>query len=121
MEKFTKRILLTSGVLALGLAVAAPNKLADKIAIDPMFTYGETLDDSQYTETKELLGVEDGATEIEVAVDELNDLLQDSYPYNQVYSSAYITPADNDGGVTVEIETPDTITDITEAQYENAA
>ena len=121
MEKFTKRILLTSGVLALGLAVAAPNKLADKVAIDPMFTYGETLDDSQYTETKELLGVEDGVTEIEVAVNELNDLLQDSYPYNQVYSSAYITPADNDGGVTVEIETPDTITDITEAQYENAA
>src|SRR5699024_3095147 len=110
MEKFTKRILLTSGVLALGLAVAAPNKLADKVAIDPMFTYGETLDDSQYTETKELLGV-----------NELNDLLQDTYPYNQVYSSAYITPADNDGGVTVEIETPDTITDITEAQYENAA
>ncbi len=121
MEKFTKRLLVTSGVLALGLAVLTPSKFADKVEIDPMFTYGETLDDSQYTETKELLGVEDGATEIEVAVNELNDLLQDIYPYSQVYSSAYITPADNDGGVTVEIETPDTITDITEAQYENAA
>src|SRR5699024_9662701 len=116
MEKFTKRILLTSGVLALGLAVAAPNKLADKVAIDPMFTYAETLDDSQYTETKQLLGVEDGATQIEVPSDELHHLLQDNYPYTQVYSSAYITPAYNDGGVAVEIETPDTITDITAAQ-----
>lgn len=121
MERFTKKLAITSGVMALVLAVMAPGKLADKVAIDPMFTYGETLDNSQFEETKELLGVEEGASEIEVQVNELNDLLQDSYPYNQVYSSAYITAADNDGGVTVEIETPDTITDITEAQYENAA
>jgi len=121
MEKFTKRLALTSGVLALGLAILAPSKSADRVAIDPMFTYGETLTDSQFEETKELLGVEDGTEEIEVQVSELNDLLQDSYPYSQVYSSAYITAADNDGGVTVEIATPDTITSITQVQYENAA
>jgi uncharacterized protein YpuA (DUF1002 family) len=56
-----------------------------------------------------------------VAVNELNGLLQDDYPYSQVYSSTYITPADSDGAVSVEILTPETITAITEAQYKNAA
>lgn len=85
------------------------------------FTYGESLNDSQYQETKNVLGVESGATEIEVQINELNSLLQDNYNYYQVYSSSYITQNDNNGGVNVEIVTPNTITTITPLQYENAA
>ncbi|HRF51871.1 MAG TPA: DUF1002 domain-containing protein, partial [Trichococcus flocculiformis] len=71
--------------------------------------------------TRETLGVADGTNELIVAVNELNGLLQDDYPYSQVYSSTYITPAYSDGAVSVEILTPETITAITEAQYKNAA
>ena len=81
------------------------------------FTYGESLNDSQYQETKNVLGVESGATEIEVQINELNSLLQDNYNYYQVYSSSYITQNDNNGGVNVEIVTPNTITTITPLQY----
>lgn len=84
------------------------------------FTYGESLNDSQYQETKNVLGVESGATEIEVQINELNSLLQDNYNYYQVYSSSYITPNSN-GGINVDIVTPNTITTITPLQYENAA
>ena len=114
-------ILLTSATMALGLAAFAPSVLADKVAIEPKFTYGETLTPEQFEKTRDELGVDNDAEEIQVRVNELNDLLNDDYPYQQVYSSAYITPADNNGAISVEILTPDTITAITERQYENAA
>ncbi|MGX7107534.1 DUF1002 domain-containing protein [Hutsoniella sourekii] len=117
MKKITYLLLTALTVLALGTPVA----LADRVAIDPMFTYGESLSPSQYQETKKALGVADGVQEIEVKINELNGLLNDTYPYHQVYSSTYITPAKNEGGVTVEIVTPQTITDITPLQYQNAA
>ena len=107
--------------MALGLAAFAPSVLADKVAIEPKFTYGETLTPEQFEKTRDELGVDNDAEEIQVRVNELNDLLNDDYPYQQVYSSAYITPADNNGAISVEILTPDTITAITERQYENAA
>jgi len=103
------------------LGVTAPMAFADKVAIEPVFTYGESLNASQLETTKTTLGVAEGTKELIVQVSELNDLLKDDYPYNQVYSSAYITPADSDGDVTVEILTPETITAITALQYENAA
>lgn len=120
MNKKIKLGLLSTLTVA-SFAFIAPHAKADKVAIDPMFTYGETLNDTQYQNTKETLGVASGTEEIPVYVNELNSLLNDSYPYQQVYSSAYITPANNNGNISVEILTPETITSITEAQYENAA
>ncbi|AMB99521.1 hypothetical protein AWM75_05700 [Aerococcus urinaehominis] len=120
MMNHKKKALVLSAALAASI-LAAPRVLADKIQINPMFTYGESLNDQQFNTTKRELGVEDGAQEIQVHVNELNDLLNDSYPYRQVYSSAYITPAKNDGKISVEIVTPETITDITPLQYQNAA
>ncbi|MDO4671113.1 MAG: DUF1002 domain-containing protein [Aerococcus sp.] len=120
-----KRRLMKLGVATAALftfiGFSAQSAKADKVKIQPMFTYGESLNTSQFNQTKQLLGVANGTTEIPVAINELNGLLQDNYPYYQVYSSTYITPADNNGGVTVEIKTPDTITSITRLQYENAA
>ncbi len=119
MKKSSKLAVLT---VATALSVfAAPTVFADKIQIQPMFTYGESLNQSQYQTTLNALGVEEGAQGIEVHINELNDLLNDTYPYKQVYSSTYITPAQNDGKISVEIVTPDTITAITPVQYQNAA
>ena len=110
-----------AGLAMLMLLAPTAQVLADKIKIQPMFTYGESLNEQQFQQTRQTLGVQDGAQEIKVHINELNGLLHDSYPYYQVYSSAYITPADNQGGVTVNILTPQTITSITPRQYENAA
>lgn len=114
--------MMTTGLASLALlGITSPAAFADKVAIEPIFTYGESLNAAQLEETRETLGVSDGTNELVVAVNELNGLLQDDYPYSQVYSSTYITPADSDGAVSVEILTPETITAITEAQYKNAA
>lgn len=121
-HKLTTTIAMLAGIAALtASALITPVVSADKIEIEPMFTYGESLNDAQYNETQAALGVQPGAQAIEVQVDELNGLLQDDYPYYQVYSSTYITAAQNDGDITVEIVTPETISTITELQYENAA
>ena len=114
--------MMTTGLASLALlGITSPAAFADKVAIEPIFTYGESLNAAQLEETRETLGVADGTNELIVAVNELNGLLQDDYPYSQVYSSTYITPAYSDGAVSVEILTPETITAITEAQYKNAA
>lgn len=117
----SRRFAWLIGLVALFAIIVSPVVKADKVQIQPMFTYGESLTASQFDETKRLLKVENGTEEIQVRINELNDLLHDNYPYNQVYSSSYITPANNNGGVTVNILTPDTITAITPRQYENAA
>lgn len=114
-------VLLASLMLLAALCLPFQKVSADKVKISPMFTYGESLTQSQYDETKRTLGVQDGTKEIKVYINELNGLLNDNYPYHQVYSSTYITPASNNGGVTVEIVTPKTITAISPRQYENAA
>lgn len=93
---------------------------AAKVA-KPVFAYGESLTDEEIEETRRLLGAGDDATEIEVMINELNGLLQNDYPYYQVYSSVYIAPNNDAEGINVEIKTPSTITTITETQYENAA
>lgn len=85
------------------------------------FSYGESLTATEKDRTAELLGVKDGSTEIEVKIKEMNGILHNSYNYYQVYSSVYMTPGKTKEGVKVEIITPDTITKITPAQYQNAA
>lgn len=87
----------------------------------PAFAFGESLTEAEYEKTKELLGVGSDSREIEVMINELNDILHNSYSYHQVYSSVYLEPSDTAEGVSVEIVTPETITKITPAQYQNAA
>lgn len=87
----------------------------------PAFAFGESLTEAEYEKTKELLGVGTDSREIEVMINELNDILHNSYSYHQVYSSVYLEPSDTAEGVSVEIVTPETITKITPAQYQNAA
>lgn len=112
---------MAGSLVLLGSGITAH---ADRLLQDPTFTYGETVEnDNLKEETANLLGVEqsEDLEEVLVYVNELNDLLNDNYPYQVAYSSTYITPSNNEGNVTVEIATPETITSITESQYRNAA
>lgn len=119
--KMTKTVLATALTATTLGSVATPLAFADKIRIDPTFTYGETLNNQQLQQTRQALGVSDDAKDVEIHVNELNALLHDNYPYQQVYSSAFIESGNNDGGVEVDIVTPENITDISERDYENAA
>ena len=65
------------------------------------------------------MGVADGATKLVVNVNELNGLLNNDVAYKQVVSSIYMVS--NNTGVEVKIITPETITEVSEDQYKNAA
>lgn len=83
------------------------------------FIYGESLSEAQRADIRSKLGVADGATELVVNVNELNGLLNNDVAYKQVVSSIYMVS--NDTGVEVKIMTPETITEVSEDQYKNAA
>lgn len=99
---------------------AEKRAFADELK-NPVFAYGESLTATEKERTGELLGVAMEDKELIVKINELNDLLHNSYDYYQVYSSVYLKPGDTGEGVRVEIVTPETITKITPAQYQNAA
>ena len=108
-------------VMALSFSFMAEKKASASELTQPVFAYGESLTDSEKASTADLLDTSENAAEIEVRIDELNDILHNDYDYYQVYSSVYLEPADTSEGVNVEIITPQTITKITPAQYQNAA
>lgn len=108
-------------VLILAASPFAGKKVYASEITQPVFAYGQSLTQEEKVRTAELLGTGEDTKEIEVRIDELNDILHNSYNYYQVYSSVYLEPADTSEGVNVEIITPETITKITPAQYQNAA
>lgn len=110
-----RKIILSILFLLMPLSVSHADSL-DK----PMFAYGESLTDAEIEQTKKDLNVKENSDSMIVNISEMNDLLQDNYKYDQVYSSAYIEPNDL-GGIKTTIITPNTITVKTEAQYTNAA
>lgn len=114
-------ILAITMVIVLAVLPIGEKKVYASEISQPVFAYGESLTPEEIEKTAELLQVGDDTNEIEVRIDELNDILHNTYDYNQVYSSVYLEPSNTEEGVSVEIVTPDTITQITKAQYQNAA
>lgn len=112
--------LALSGLLVSSFSLPGKKVFADELN-EPVFAYGESLTAQEKEKTAELLSVDQEAKEIIVRIDELNDILHNSYDYYQVYSSVFLKPGDTGEGVRVEIVTPNTITMITPAQYQNAA
>lgn len=110
-----KKILLTALLLAIPFNIAQAKEI-DK----PIYVYGESMQMLEKSRTRNILKVSDDAEEMPVFTRELNGLLHDNIEYNQVYSSSYIEPREEDG-VSVEIVTPENITEKTESQYTNAA
>lgn len=120
--KSIKQIFTVSLMAMMFLTMSLTDKKVEASQLDnPVYSYGESLTADEKERTAELLGVKDNSKEIEVRIDEMNRILHNSYNYYQVYSSVYMESEDTGEGVSVEIITPETITRITPAQYQNAA
>ncbi|UJL46113.1 DUF1002 domain-containing protein [Virgibacillus sp. NKC19-16] len=108
-------ILLLIAVLTIGLAVPV-NATSGSIVV-----YGEQLTDEQRTEVREILEVSDtGAVqEYDVTGEDYANYINGN-PNANMYSSAKITLEDSGEGLTVNIATPDNITEVTNEMYANA-
>jgi len=90
----------------------------------PTFVYGGGLDDSQIDETADLLGIDnrENVASVDVTGEDLQNYLgTGSGNTASMISSVLVQREDEGEGVTVLIETPEDITEITEEQYANAA
>jgi len=90
----------------------------------PTFVYGGGLDGSQIDETADLLGIDsrENVASVDVTGEDLQNYLgTGSGNTASMISSVLVQHEDEGEGVTVLIETPEDITEITEEQYANAA
>lgn len=86
---------------------------------EEVFIKGANLNDNQTKETEHELGVDDNTKTIEINAQEVSDFTK--HNYTTIYSSASIKPKKFTSGVDVDIVTKNKITDVSEAQYMNAA
>jgi uncharacterized protein YpuA (DUF1002 family) len=90
----------------------------------PTFVYGGGLDEAQIAETADLLGIDnrENVAGVDVTGEDLQNYLgTGSGNTASMISSVLVQREDEGDGVSVLIETPDDITEITEEQYANAA
>lgn len=127
-----KKMMYRLGTLALTFLMLPTSSLAqgiDTTTIDekwgkPAYVYGESLSQDQITETAKLLGIQDmeNVNAMPVSHDDLVRILnQGSGGSSNMISSVLVKREDKGSGVSVQIETPKNITEITQEQYENAA
>lgn len=103
--------------LALVIGFAAPvSAVSNTILI-----YGEKLNDSQRAEVRELLDISNNETveEHDVTGQDHADYINGN-PNSNMYSSARIILENEGAGLQVNIVTPENITEVTSAMYENA-
>ncbi|OJF95910.1 DUF1002 domain-containing protein [Alkalibacterium sp. 20] len=90
----------------------------------PTYVYGGGLDETQVAETADLLGIDDmeNVASVDVTGEDLQNYLGTGSGNTASMISSVLVQREGEGdGVTVLIETPDDITQITEEQYANAA
>lgn len=90
----------------------------------PTYVYGAALSEAEIQETAELLHIDDIDTVnmIEVNGEDLGRFLGiNNVDSSVMISSALVTRTANNSGISVTIDTPQNITQITSTQYENAA
>jgi len=116
-------IALLAFVVAFSFAMPA---LADDDVIDekyglPIVVYGDTLSDAQKEEVRKLLDVTDSSKvqEYNVTGADIANYI-DGDPHSNMYSSAKIMRQDDSKGLTINIVTPDNITQVTSDMYANA-
>ncbi|SHH23201.1 Uncharacterized protein YpuA, DUF1002 family [Virgibacillus chiguensis] len=128
-KKISKLLIITLiAVFMLGtnLSVSADSGASDTSSINeklgpPIVVYGAQLSDNQRAEVKNLLNVKD-----QDQVDEYDVSGQDAVKYingspnSNMYSSAKITRQEAGNGLTINIVTPDNITEVTKEMYANA-
>ncbi|MDU6255038.1 MAG: DUF1002 domain-containing protein, partial [Staphylococcus warneri] len=86
---------------------------------EEIFIKGANLNDDQTKETEKKLDVNNNTKTIEINAQEVSDFT--NHNYATIYSSASIKPKKFKSGVDVDIVTKDKITDVSKAQYMNAA
>lgn len=120
---------IIAGVLALLTLTVIPVQAIDTTTIDekwgkPTYAYGNSLNESEISETAKLLGIEnmENVNAVPVTGEDLVNYLGDGMASNDsMISSVLVTRRDKGQGVEVEIKTPQNITQISPNQYANAA
>lgn len=118
------KLLVSSASMLLVSTLLGQVSLADEEKDDgkidkKIVTYGANVDQQQKENTGKLLDADDSYKEYMVNSQDVQKYT--GKYYENIYSSASITPKKFGKGVDVKIVTPDDITDVTETQYENAA
>lgn len=134
MKQFHKKICLAAGLLTMGGSFVSSVSSASADIINPSvidekwgkptFAYGGGLSENQVNETAKLLGIDslEDVYHFPVTGDDLaNYLKEGAAQTSSMISSVLVQKQDAGEGVEVEIETPNSITEITEEQYANAA
>lgn len=121
---------LSASVLILSLAVAPLSAFAsdnknpvDELWGSPTFVYGSALSVNQKETTKQLLGLDESVAfeEVKVTGEDMVRLLGRGNPKSAMFSSALIEHNQSkEGGILVEVVTPQNITSVSQNQYSNA-
>ncbi|WP_010531488.1 DUF1002 domain-containing protein [Lentibacillus jeotgali] len=101
-------------------AHATNDSINEKLGV-PVVVYGDTLSDSQKQEVTELLEVTnpDSVEEYTVTGEDIANYI-DGDPNSRMFSSAKIKREEQGTGLTINIVTPDNITEVTNEMYANA-
>src|SRR5699024_10531688 len=117
---FSLIIGITTPVFAVDRAEDDTDAINEKLGV-PIVVLGDTLTNAQKEETRKLLGVDDASTVDEYTVDG-QDIAHyiDGNPNSRMFSSAKITREEEGKGLTINIVTPENITEVTNEMYANA-
>ncbi|ARI78932.1 DUF1002 domain-containing protein [Halobacillus mangrovi] len=115
-------MLFVSSFAGLKVSHASTNDqgINEKLGL-PIVVYGEALSDSQKSEVADLLKVDqhDQVDEFTVNGQDLANYIGGN-PNSNMYSSVKILHKENGAGLTIDIVTPDNITQVTKEMYSNA-
>ncbi|MEN1966807.1 DUF1002 domain-containing protein [Lentibacillus sp. N15] len=111
---------LTTPVMADDNAADNSDSINEKLGV-PIVVYGDTLTDDQRQEVRDLLKITDpdNTEEYDVTGQDIANYI-DGDPNSRMYSSAKITREEKGKGLTINIVTPDNITEVTREMYANA-
>ncbi|GAA0421625.1 MAG: DUF1002 domain-containing protein [Bacillota bacterium] len=126
LKKFLIGMLIVGLVLGISLPVQADNGASDTESINeklgsPIVVYGAQLNKNQRTEVRKLLNIKeaDNVEEFDVSGQDGAKYINGD-PNSNMYSSAKITRQEEGNGLTINIVTPDNITEVTKEMYANA-
>lgn len=126
MKQYYKIAILLLFIFGLAAGAAKPIHAEDADSINeklgvPIVVYGDTLTDEQKQEVRDFLKVTDSSSmdEYTVTGQDIANYI-DGDPSSRMFSSAKITREEKGEGLSIDIVTPDNITEVTSEMYANA-
>ncbi|MFD2629700.1 DUF1002 domain-containing protein [Oceanobacillus kapialis] len=126
IKKLFTMILIAMFMLGASIPVTADSGASDSDSINeklgsPIVVYGDTLSDAQREEVRSLLKVADATAvkEYDVTGEDIAKYINGDI-HSNMYSSAKIVRQEEGNGLTINIVTPDNITEVTKEMYANA-